>query len=120
VGCGFVVNGKVWMGGRGEYSHVNDLPTSEGGTIEDVLAGRALGPSASPEEKQAAERALGVAVNAMRTMWFPEEIVIGGAVGLSSWMRPTLRALDLRASPFGGDAGLFGAAALALYPTYRG
>ncbi len=118
VGCGFVETGRIWMGPRGEYSHVNDLPLVNGQTCESVLGGRSLGPDASEEDKALAEQALRMAVRAIRTMWFPEEIVIGGSVGLSSWIQPTVVELGLRPSPFGGDAGLFGAAALILFPPY--
>jgi len=116
VGCGYVVDGRVWMGPRGEYSHINDLPILNGQTCEDVLAGRSLGPNASQEDKAVAEAALRIAIQTIRTMWFPEEIVVGGGVGLASWLQPTVVDLGLRPSPFGGDAGLFGAAALVLYP----
>lgn len=116
VGCGYVVDGRIWMGPRGEYSHINDMPILQGKTCEEVLAGRFLGPNATKDAEIAAEGALRVAVETMRTMWFPEEIVVGGAVGLASWIQPTVAELGLRVSPFGGDAGLFGAAALVLFP----
>lgn len=116
VGCGFVVDGRIWMGPRGEYSHVNDMPMIAGKTCEEVLAGRVLGPKASKEAKLVAEQALRISVETIRTMWFPDDIVIGGGVGLAGWMQPTAKELGLRVSPFGGDAGLFGAAAVVLYP----
>jgi putative N-acetylmannosamine-6-phosphate epimerase len=116
VGCGFVTEGRIMMGPRGEYSHVNDLPICNGKTCEQVLAGRFLGPNAPEDAKVAAEGALRVAIQAIRTMWFPQDIVIGGSVGLASWIQPTVQELGLCVSPFGGDAGLFGAAALVLYP----
>ncbi|HVT10764.1 MAG TPA: putative N-acetylmannosamine-6-phosphate 2-epimerase [Fimbriimonadaceae bacterium] len=115
VGCGFVADGQIWMGPRGEYSHINDMPIMGGKTCEEVLAGRVLGPEAPDEAKALAEQALRISVQIIRTMWFPDDVVIGGAVGLASWMQPTVQELGLRVSPFGGDAGLFGAAALALF-----
>jgi len=118
VGCGFVADGRIATGPRGEYSHVNDLPLVNGETCEKALGGRFLGSDASDEDKAVAEQALRVAIQAIQTMWFPEEIVIGGGVGLSSWMQPTVVELGLKPSPFGGDAGLFGAAALVLYPPW--
>ncbi|MFI5386346.1 MAG: putative N-acetylmannosamine-6-phosphate 2-epimerase [Fimbriimonadales bacterium] len=115
VGCGFVSEGRIWMGRRGEYSHVNDLPILDGRTCEEALAGRFLGPQATDEEKVLAEKALRIAIETIGTMWFPNEIVVCGSVGLASWMQPTVASLGLKVSPFGADAGLFGAAALVLF-----
>ena len=116
VGCGFVADGRIWMGPRGGYSHINDMPIVDGKTCEEVLAGRVLGPDASSEAKLLAEQALRTSVEVIRTMWFPDDIVICGGVCSAGWMQPTVQGLGLRVSPFGADAGLFGAAALVLYP----
>jgi hypothetical protein len=44
------------------------------------------------------------------TLFHPDTIVLCGGVGLSDWLN-----LDFPKSPFGADAGLYGAAALALW-----
>lgn len=116
VGCGFVENGRIWAGRRGEYPRLNDLPTSTGKTFEDVLGGLNLSSNPSPEQRQVALEAFEEAVFAIRNLYFPDVIVVAGSVGLSDWMKPELVRMEVEASPFGTDAGLFGAAALALYP----
>jgi len=116
VGCGFVENGRIWAGRHGEYPRLNDLPTSTGKTFEDVLGGLNLSSSPSQEQRTAALEAFEEAVFAIRNLYFPDVIVVAGSVGLSDWMKPELARMEVEASPFGTDAGLFGAAALALYP----
>lgn len=116
VGCGFVQEGQIWSGRRGEYPRINDLPTSSGATYEDVLGGINLTREPSEDQMQVAIQALEDALSAVRNLYFPDDVVIAGSVGLSEWMRPHLERLETHASPFGTDAGLYGAAALALFP----
>jgi putative N-acetylmannosamine-6-phosphate epimerase/predicted NBD/HSP70 family sugar kinase len=116
VGCGCVQEGRIWSGRRGEYPRINDLPTSDGRTFEEVLGGIYLQGEPTDDQKSSAIQALEDAVFAVRNLYFPDVLVIGGSVGLSDWIRPRLDELDLVPSPFGTDAGLYGAAALALYP----
>ncbi|CAN5502403.1 hypothetical protein BH11ARM2_BH11ARM2_29160 [soil metagenome] len=119
VGAGFVQDGRIWCGRRGEYPRFNDLPTSEGRSYEELMGGLHLGKDVGEDAKERARHALQGATKAVRDLYFPDEIVIGGGVGLSEWMRPELEALNLRPSPFGGEAGLYGAAALVLFPGWR-
>jgi len=116
VGCGFVAEGKVWMGPRGEYPRLNDLPAPGGATFEQMLGGAALSPSPNPSQKSTALQAFLQAGIVLQEMYFPEQIVVCGAVGLSDWLAPYLQSPGLTASPFGIDAGIYGAAALTLYP----
>jgi putative N-acetylmannosamine-6-phosphate epimerase/predicted NBD/HSP70 family sugar kinase len=116
VGCGFVQDGHIWAGRRGEYPRINDLPTSNGATYEDVLGGINLTREPSEDQKHIAVQALEDALFTVRNLYFPDDVVVAGSVGLSEWMRPHLDRLDTHASPFGTDAGLYGAAALALFP----
>ena len=116
VGCGFVQEGKIWSGRRGEYPRINDLPTTNGKTYEEVLGGLYLQGKPSEEQQAIAIEALEDAVFAIRNVYFPDVLIVGGSVGLSDWIRPKLDELGLVPSPFGTDAGLNGAAALALYP----
>jgi len=118
LGAGFVREGKLWCGRRGEYPRVNDLPAPGGGTYEDLLGGIHLTKDPSEEQQANAITALEEATKAVRNLYFPDILVIGGSVGLSPWLAPHLARLDLIPSSLGGDAGLYGAAALALYPTY--
>lgn len=119
LGAGFVHKGKIWAGERGEYPRVNDLPSPSGATYEELLGGIHLTKEPTEEHKEAARAALGAAVDAVRGLYFPDEIVICGSVGLSDWLGPELERLGLVASPFGADAGIYGAAALALFPDYQ-
>jgi N-acetylmannosamine-6-phosphate 2-epimerase/N-acetylmannosamine kinase len=116
VGCGFVQDGRIWSGRRGEYPRINDLPTSNGNTFEQVLGGLNLTTTPTTDQMDIAKRALEDAAFAIRNLYFPDVLVVGGSVGLSDWLQPELANLGIEASPFGTDAGLYGAAALALFP----
>lgn len=118
VGAGFVREGKLWAGRKGEYPRINDLPTSSGESFESLLGGINLTSTPTSEQMQKAVSALEEAITIIRNIYFPDEIVVAGSVGLSSWMIPHLSRLKVKPSPFGPDAGLFGAASLTLYPTY--
>jgi predicted NBD/HSP70 family sugar kinase len=116
VGCGFVADGRILMGPRGEYVRLNDLPAPGGATFEQLLGGASLSPSPSPEQIAQALSAFFQAGIVLQSMYFPDQIVACGAVALSDWMAPFLKSPGLTASPFGADAGLYGAAALVLFP----
>jgi N-acetylmannosamine-6-phosphate 2-epimerase/N-acetylmannosamine kinase len=119
VGAGFVCEGHLWAGRRGEYPRVNDLHAPEGGTFEDLLGGIHLTKDPTPEQQNQAMKALEGAIKAVRDLLFPDDVIMAGSVGLSPWLRPHVLRLNADVSPFGSDAGLFGAAALALFPSYR-
>ena len=119
VGCGFVQQGRIWCGKRGEYPRINDLPTAEGGSYEDLLGGIHLTKEPTDEQKANALRALEGAVKTLRDLYFPDDVVVCGSVGLAPWLTPELARLGVDVSPFGSDAGLYGAAALALYPGWK-
>jgi len=118
LGAGFVREGKIWCGRRGDYPRVNDLPAPGGKTYEDLLGGINLTTQPTPEKQAEAILALESALSAVRSLYFPDEVVIGGSVGLSPWLEPHVIRLGAIPSPFGHDAGLYGAAALSLFPTY--
>ncbi len=119
VGCGFVQRGRIWSGARGEYPRVNDLPTAGGETYEALLGGLHLTKTPTDEQKANALKALEGAVGTLRDLYFPDDVVVCGSVGLSDWLAPGLARLGVAASPFGADAGLYGAAALALFPGWK-
>ena len=119
VGCGFVQSGKIWCGRRGEYPRINDLPASGGETYEKLLGGLNLTKTPTDAQKSDALKALEGAVQALRDLYFPDDVVVCGSVGLSEWLAPELARLGASHSPFGSDAGLYGAAALALFPGWR-
>lgn len=119
VGCGFVREGKIWCGRRGEYPRVNDLPAVGGASYEELLGGLHLTKEPTEAQKADAIRALEGAVKALNDLYFPDDIVVCGSVGLSPWLTPELERLGATVSPFGSDAGLYGAAALALFPGWR-
>ena len=118
VGCGFVCEGKIWSGRRGEYPRVNDLPAPGGKTYEELLGGFHIGREPSGAEMAAARSAFEGAAYVLKNLYFPDDLIIGGSVGLCDWMQPMVSEASAIPSPFGQDAGLFGAAALALFPTY--
>ncbi len=112
VGAGFVADGGLVRGRRGEYPRLNDLPLAGGGTVEEALGGAAL--TADPDEaaKARAVAAYRLAASVLRETLYPDVLMVGGAVGLSDWLRPHLGKGAAR-SPFGPDAGLYGALSLA-------
>lgn len=116
LGAGFVEEGRIWAGRRGEYPRVNDLPTALGRTYEDLLGGIYLTKEPTESAMADAIKALEGAIQVVRDLYFPDDIVIGGSVGLSPWLRPHVERLGAQISPRGTDAGLYGAAALALFP----
>jgi predicted NBD/HSP70 family sugar kinase len=115
VGCGFVQEGTIWAGRKGEYPRINDLPTKEGGSYEDLLGGIHLTATPNDEQRARAVLALEGAVSALHGLYFPDDLVLAGGVGLSDWLAPEIARLGAVPSPLGHDAGLYGAAALALY-----
>ncbi len=119
VGCGFVQQGRIWCGRRGEYPRINDLPTEEGGTYEKLLGGINLTKAPTEGQKADALKALEGAAKALRDLYFPDDLVVCGSVGLSEWLAPELARVEAVVSPFGADAGLYGAAALALFPGWK-
>src|SRR5262249_7888561 len=116
VGCGFVESGRIWAGRKGEYPRINDLPSAAGVSYEELLGGLHLTKTPTDEQKQHAIKALEGALYAIRNLYFPDDVIVGGSVGLSDWMRPYLDDFGALPSPFDHDAGIYGAAALALYP----
>ena len=115
VGCGFVHEGRIWCGPRGEYPRINDLTYATGKSFEDVLGGLHLTKDPTAEQEQVAFVALQGAVQALNGLYFPDDIIVGGGVGTSAWMAPHVAACGATTSPLGPDAGLYGAAALALF-----
>lgn len=118
LGAGFVQDGRIWAGHRGEYPRINDLPAKGGHSYEDLLGGIHLTQEPTEEQRQAAVAALEGALEAVHGLYFPDDVVIAGSVGLSPWLAPHVERLGAVPSPFGHDAGLYGAAALALFPSY--
>ncbi|MDX2065229.1 MAG: putative N-acetylmannosamine-6-phosphate 2-epimerase [Fimbriimonadaceae bacterium] len=116
VGAGFVQQGKIWCGRRGEYPRINDLPTRGGASYEERLGGIHLSKTPDDAQRGMAIEALEDAISVCRNLYFSDDIVIAGSVGLSDWMAPHHARLGVTASPFGSDAGLYGAAALVLFP----
>jgi predicted NBD/HSP70 family sugar kinase len=118
VGAGFVREGRLWAGRKGEYPRFNDLATPQGKCYEEFLGGIHLTKTPSDEQMAQAISALESLFNVLHTLYFPDDIVIGGSVGISPWLAPHVERLGGHTSPLGGDAGMYGAAALALFPGY--
>ncbi len=115
VGAGFVSEGKILCGQKGEYLRINDLYMANGKTIEEVLGGAALTENPSLANQTAAIEAFQFAVDYLRKSYFPDEIVVCGSVGLSEWLRPILEESGCKPTPFDDEAGLMGAYQLAYY-----
>jgi putative N-acetylmannosamine-6-phosphate epimerase len=111
VGCGLVDRGRIVAGKGGDYPRLNDLPTPDGRSFEDLLGGAAL--TSNPSQQQQADAILAgrIAADMIQKLFHPDAIVLCGGVGLSPWLD-----LGLPRSPFGADAGLYGAAALLAFP----
>ena len=116
VGTGFVHHYEFVPVRSGYPGGINDLFTSEGKTIEELCGGAALGKEATEEQRLAAVHAAKEAVRVIESVYAPEIIVVSGGVGLSEWMLDALVEGNVQPTPFGHDAGLYGAAALALFP----
>lgn len=111
VGFGLVDRGRLIMGKRGDYMRLNDVPLPGGATFEDLLGGAALTPNPTADQRRLANEAARAAARLIETLYYPESIVLCGGVGLSDWLE-----VDLPRSPYGAEAGLIGAASLALFP----
>jgi len=113
VGAGYVREGKLVCGSRGEYPRLNDVMTPLGRTIEDLLGGAGLSPNPTQEQQEDAIVAFETAVKLVREMYYPDHIVVCGGVGLSPWLAPHLDRLSCKPSPYGAEAGLYGSMWLA-------
>lgn len=114
VGCGFVADMRILIGPNGNYPRLNDLGALPGESFEDLLGGANI----ENPTKQDQDKARLASVRALRTlfaMWMPEVTVLCGGVGLSDWLGIEESDVVVR-SPYGEDAGLFGAAWLAIMP----
>lgn len=111
VGFGLVDRGRIWMGRHGEYPRFNDLRLPDGRAMEDVLGGAALTAKPSEDQMQDARQAARLVADLIRDLYYPDALVLAGGVGLAPWLD-----LGFPTSPYGADAGLYGAAAIARYP----
>lgn len=116
VGTGFVHHFQFVPVKRGFPSGINDVFTAAGKTIEDLCGGGGLGKDPTAEERSVAIAAAREAVRVIESVYAPDIIVVSGGVGLSEWMLEALTDGIVQPTPFGHDAGLYGAAALALFP----
>ncbi len=134
VGFGFAFDAKLWMGKHGQPPILSDLDTGEGRTIEQLLGGAKLTDEPSDDARAAATRAARQAVTLVCALLQPDVVVLCGSVGMAEWLE--LKSLlpeperfadnpsealrwswpSVVRSAFGADAGLYGAAALALFP----
>jgi putative N-acetylmannosamine-6-phosphate epimerase/predicted NBD/HSP70 family sugar kinase len=113
VGFGFVESGRLFMGPQGDPPHLNDTAFDQSRTIEDVLGGLSLSQGRDPEARELARASARQAIHTVRRIFLPDEVIVCGGVGLADWMAPVLEQEGALTSPFGADAGLMGAMALA-------
>jgi hypothetical protein len=116
VGTGFVHHYQFVPVTHGYPSGINDLYTSSGQTVESLCGGLVVGKDPSEEVQAVAIGAAREAVRIIKSVYAPEITVVSGGVGLSQWMLEALVDVGVQPTPFGHDAGLHGAAALALFP----
>jgi putative N-acetylmannosamine-6-phosphate epimerase/predicted NBD/HSP70 family sugar kinase len=125
LGFGHVREGKIVRGQGGLYSRLNDLPTPNGKTFEQLLGGFALTSTPTEEQKREANEAIHHAIRMVSTFLFPDIVIVCGTVGMQPWLDLELPHLEgwpdvpVVRSPFGANAGLFGAAAIALFPPFE-
>lgn len=112
----------------GSQAGATTWPCSNAITASDIFAARARGDRVAKQVLADAVEFWGMAVANLVSLFNPEKIIFGGGVfgpGLSllgeihreakKWAQPVaIRAVRLEASRLGGDAGLYGAAWLAL------
>lgn len=123
VGFGLVDRGQLLMSRSGDYPRLNDAPTSQGRTFEDLLGGASLTPDPTPEQIEDAMAAAEEAVVRIRTLYWPDAIVVAGGVGLAPWidwdrLRAAAPGVLLEPTPYGSEAGLVGASMLARFPPF--
>jgi len=130
VGCGVVSNHQLWMGPRGQHPRLNDAPLGTEHSLEQLLGGLYLGKDPSQEQRLMAKAALEASLQLVVGFYFPDVVVLSGGIGLAPWLELPARSMpsvpeqerlswvcaEVIRSPFGEDAGLHGAAALALFP----
>jgi N-acetylmannosamine-6-phosphate 2-epimerase/N-acetylmannosamine kinase len=116
VGAGLVDQMRLLVGPQGEYPRLNDLRLPTGERCEDVLGGAALGREPDAAQREAAVAAAQYALRTARGLYHPEVVVMAGGVGTAAWLLPHLD--DVELTPYGDNAGLMGAAWLALRPPH--
>lgn len=115
VGGGFVKDGKILLGPNGDYPRINDLPMPGGKSVEELLGGAALSPNPTSEQQDKAIQAFQSISRAVKELFYPKFIVVCGGVGLADWMRNEIDRQRCHVTPYGSDAGLYGAYYLANY-----
>ncbi len=125
LGFGHVREGKIVMGAEGLYSRLNDLSGPGGKTFEQLMGGFALTPNPSDEQKSMANEAIHAAIRMVSTFLFPDVVVVCGTVGMQAWLDVNLPPKEgwpstpVVRSPYGADAGIYGAASVAIYPPVK-
>ncbi|MCB0825153.1 MAG: putative N-acetylmannosamine-6-phosphate 2-epimerase [Armatimonadetes bacterium] len=107
VGVGIIDREQI-LTQNGEYPRLNDLPYQDT-NVEAVLGGK-HGIGSDEDKQQALEFCLDVV-----RLYAPDHIILCGGVSNASWIQKAIRG-NICASPYGEDAGLIGAAWLALNP----
>ena len=117
VGAGFVHHGQLLVNKSGDYLHVNDLLLEGGRTVEETIGGLSLSESVSDPSRRLLPSNIDKVVKVVKGLYQPELVIICGSVGVDHAVADAFRNdADVVTSPFGADAGLYGAAALALFP----
>lgn len=115
VGAGLVSGHRIFCGPRGNYPRINDLNWMDA-TFESKLGGASLTKEPTEDHQKEAIQVAKMSLQVIESMWAPDHVIVCGGVGLAPWLADSLRGGHVTLSPFGADAGLYGAAALALFP----
>lgn len=117
VGAGYTLAGKLLLGMAGDYLHVNDWRMEDGRTVEETIGGMYQPESPTEADNLCLEVSVARVVDRVFHSYQPDKVVLCGSIGSSPAILKMFESRDdVVSSPFGADAGLYGAAALALFP----
>ncbi len=104
---------------RGNYPRWNDLQYNGSETIEEKLGGLALTTTPSQIDQFEAIQVAQYLIEIFNSL-FVDEIVLAGGISHSPWFQSSIpqfkSRIPISLSPYGENAGLFGAALLAKFP----
>ncbi|MBX3097115.1 MAG: putative N-acetylmannosamine-6-phosphate 2-epimerase [Fimbriimonadaceae bacterium] len=118
VGGGLIAHGRIQMGQRGEYPRINDIRI-RGERAEDLLGGHSLAGN-PPHDVRLWYDDFCELLGQIKGLYAPQFVILCGGVTRADWFADAClwqrHPIPIADSPFGADAGLHGAAALALWP----
>lgn len=121
VGAGYVVRDELLTARSGCYPRINDLLLPTGLSVEESLCGHVAASRQTEDDRREYVKVFASVLAMVRHLFMPDRIVVCGGVAASGWFQGLAEEEKIfdhacSLSPFGEDAGLYGAAALALWP----